>query len=395
MHNYTFPNEPLGEILWGVIIVLYPFMTCMVDGCALVASIPVLFRNEKLKPVARLALLLSLSFIPIAFLPLLCDIGQPTRAFHIMMTPRLVSPMAIFGFIFSVVVALVALETWLNVRPDLVARWEKSRGPLRWLYAILSLGVRPVTPRSRAIDHKVIVVLEILALPAAIILTGYVGFIFGTVPANPWWSSPLRPLIFLAGAAVAGLSMVMVAGIALRPRLIPDETIRSLSKGLVACLVAVAALCALEVISILYPGGTAQQVLDMIFGPGGPVRGTFFYGQLLLGVAVPLAILVVALAANFRGALLKASAFASGLLGIAGTFLLLWNVVIGGQLASKSLRGIVDYQPHLGGRKGVIAVLVIACLPIVLFAIYNFLVPAFARDEDETAAAPAKSAESA
>ena len=120
MEGYLFPNEPPGEVLWGIIIVLYPFMTCMVDGCAFIASVPFLFRNAAIKPVARLALLCSLSFIPFAFVPLLLDIGRPERAFHIMMTPGLRSPMAIFGFIFSAVVVLVALEAWLTFRPDLV-----------------------------------------------------------------------------------------------------------------------------------------------------------------------------------------------------------------------------------------------------------------------------------
>ena len=103
MEGYVFPNETPGHVLWGIIIVLYPFMTCMVDGCAFVASVPYLLKNRALKPVSRLALLCSLSFIPVAFVPLLLDIGNPFRAFHIMMTPGLRSPMAVFGFIFSAV----------------------------------------------------------------------------------------------------------------------------------------------------------------------------------------------------------------------------------------------------------------------------------------------------
>jgi len=254
---------------------------------------------------------------------------------------------------------------------------------MRLVYGLLSLGVRPVTPRSRQIDHKVIRVLEILALPAAVILTGYVGFIFGTVPANPWWSSPLRPLVFLAAAAVAGFSIILIAAILLRPRAIPDDTVRTLGKGLVCSVVAVAALCALEIISILYPGGTAQQVLATIFGREGPVFGTFFYGQLLLGVGAPLVLVGAALACRFRGAVLKLCCLASGFLGIAHTFLLLWNVVVGGQLMSKSLRGIIEYDPHWGGRKGILAVIVIVSLPVVIFAIYSFFVPIFKDREDD------------
>jgi Ni/Fe-hydrogenase subunit HybB-like protein len=365
-------------------------MTCMVDGCAFLASVPYLFRNERLRPVSRLALLCSLSFIPLAFVPLLLDIGQPLRAFHIMMTPGLRSPMAVFGFIFSVVAVLVGLEAWLTFRPDLVRRWERGRGPVRWLFAVLSLGVRPVTPESRRADEKLIKALEILALPAAIILTGYVGFIFGTVPANPWWSSPLRPLVFLAAAAAGGFGLVTAAGIVLRPVSLPDETVRSLATWLLGSLIAVAVLCGLEVISILYPGGTAQEVVGKLFGKGGPLWGTFFIGQLLVGVGGPLVLLGGAFLLRLRGVLLKFCALLSGILGLAHVALLLWNVVVGGQLVSKSLRGMIDYEPHAGGTKGVIATIVVACLPAVLFAVYSLLVPVFKRDEEEAEAAGAE-----
>jgi Ni/Fe-hydrogenase subunit HybB-like protein len=382
MSGYVFPNEPPGEVLWGVIIVLYPFMTCMVDGCAFIASVPFLFKNKKLRPISRLALLCSLSFVPLAFVPLLLDIGQPFRAFHIMMTPGLRSPMAVFGFIFSFVVALVALEAWFTFRPDLVRRWEEGRGPVRWLFAVLSLGVRPVTPESRRVDHRMIKGLEVLALPAAVVLTGYVGFIFGTVPANPWWSSPLRPLVFLAAAAAGGFSLVTAAAILLRPVRLPDDTVRSLGKCLLGSLVAVAVLCGLEIIAILYPGGTAQEVVSMLFGPGGAIAGPFFTGQLLLGVGTPLILLGLAILFKARGFLLKLCALLSGGFGLAHTFILLWNVVIGGQVVSKSLRGLIEYHPHVGGQKGIIATVVVGLLPAVVFAVYTLLVPVFARDED-------------
>jgi formate-dependent nitrite reductase membrane component NrfD len=37
-----------------------------------------------------------------------------------------------------------------------------------------------------------------------------VGFIFGSVKANPWWSTPLMPVVFLFSAMVSGIAAVMV-----------------------------------------------------------------------------------------------------------------------------------------------------------------------------------------
>ena len=43
-----------------------------------------------------------------------------------------------------------------------------------------------------------------IGIPSAFLLHGYVGFIFGSIKANPWWSSPLMPIVFLFSAMVSG-----------------------------------------------------------------------------------------------------------------------------------------------------------------------------------------------
>ena len=49
-----------------------------------------------------------------------------------------------------------------------------------------------------------------IGIPSAFLLHGYVGFIFGSVKANPWWSSPLMPIVFLFSAMVSGIAAVLV-----------------------------------------------------------------------------------------------------------------------------------------------------------------------------------------
>ena len=50
----------------------------------------------------------------------------------------------------------------------------------------------------------------VIGIPSAFLLHGYVGFIFGSVKANPWWSTPLMPIVFLFSAMVSGIAAVMV-----------------------------------------------------------------------------------------------------------------------------------------------------------------------------------------
>ena len=51
---------------------------------------------------------------------------------------------------------------------------------------------------------------RVIGIPSAFLLHGYVGFIFGSVKANPWWSTPLMPIVFLFSAMVSGIAAVMV-----------------------------------------------------------------------------------------------------------------------------------------------------------------------------------------
>ena len=68
------------------------------------------------------------------------------------------------------------------------------------------------TPRAEAreLDHKIIRVLAAIGIPMACLLHGYVGFLFGSLKANPWWSTPLMPIIFLFSAMVSGIAMLIV-----------------------------------------------------------------------------------------------------------------------------------------------------------------------------------------
>ena len=53
-----------------------------------------------------------------------------------------------------------------------------------------------------------------------------------------------------------------------------------------------------------------------------------------------------------------------------------WNVVIGGQMFSKSLRGFREhYTPDLFGKEGVAVAIIIFILPFIFMAIFNKVLP--------------------
>src|ERR1051326_8546306 len=63
-----YPNET--ELQWSVLIVLYPFITGLVAGAFILASLERVFRVQAVKPTYRLALLTALAFLLVAPMPL-------------------------------------------------------------------------------------------------------------------------------------------------------------------------------------------------------------------------------------------------------------------------------------------------------------------------------------
>src|SRR5215831_9406013 len=184
--GFVYPNEAGPHPLWGFLIVLYPYITGLVAGAFIMASLVRVFNVKPLEPVYRLSLLTALSFLLCATLPLLFHLGHPERCFEIMMTPHFTSPMAMFGFVYAwYLMAVLLLELWFDYREDFV-EWSKSEAGFRGIvYRAFTLGVMDVSEPAVGLDRKLGRVLSIIGIPSAFLLHGYVGFIFGSIKANP------------------------------------------------------------------------------------------------------------------------------------------------------------------------------------------------------------------
>src|SRR3989338_1204910 len=193
--GYIYPNE--FELQWSLLIVLYPYLTGLVAGAFILASLERVFNVKSLLPVYRLSLLSALAFMIVAPLPLLAHLGHPERAFEMFLTPHVTSAMAMFGFVYAwYLMVVLLLEVWFDYRKDIV-RWSKEKkGILKFFYQILTLGVTDVSKEAIRFDEKAGKFITIIGIPSAFLLHGYVGFIFGSVKANPWWSSVLMPIVF-------------------------------------------------------------------------------------------------------------------------------------------------------------------------------------------------------
>jgi Ni/Fe-hydrogenase subunit HybB-like protein len=139
--GFIYPNEV--ELHWSILIVIYPYLTGLVAGAFILASLEKVFNVKALQPTYRLALLTALAFLIVAPMPLQAHLGHPERAFEIFLTPNSASAMAMFGFVYAWYLMVVLLmEIWFDYRADLV-RWRKNDKPvMKLVHWLISLGSR-------------------------------------------------------------------------------------------------------------------------------------------------------------------------------------------------------------------------------------------------------------
>jgi len=412
---FVLPNE---YVYWSIQIVMYPYMTGLVAGAFVLSSLYHVFGVEKLKEIARYALVLSLALLPVAMMPLMLHLMQPLRGIHVMMTPHFTSAISAFGIVFMTYACIVVAEIWFVYRKFFVeslirleAKTNRSgfERLLLLIYRVIALGARDLSHEALEADHKAVKFLAGLGIPVACFLHGYAGFIFGSVKANALWMTPLMPVIFICSAVVSGIALCIISyyifmemrkwaakrgknwllpdGVAHGSAAVDYDYLRSVQSHEVTMtskylLIFMTLALTLEILDMIFRGYTAVKSWDalrqVIYEHD---FAKIFIMQYGIGNLLPFAMLLV------PGVTVRRAAVAS-ILVLFGVFMMRWNVVIGGQAFSLTFDGFMHYRlpiiPHdletfkegLGGALSVIVT------PFVIFYFLNMIVPAFMEDKD-------------
>jgi len=384
-----YPNEI--ALQWSVLIVLYPFITGLVAGAFILASLERVFRVEAVKPTYRLALLTALAFLLDAPLPLQLHLGHPERSPEMYFTPHSTSAMAMFGYVYLwYLMAVLVLEIWLDYRKDIVLWSQESKGSLRIVYKIMTLGSSNISEKALAVDERVGWIVTIIGIPSAFLLHGYVGFIFGSIKANPWWSSPLMPVVFIFSAMVSGIAAVMLLymGVTkLRHHTIDVKCVDAIAMYLFYIFIIDFSLEMIDLIHRIYEADESFRSLNFLVHTQLYIPHIVI--QICLGTLTPLILLgitqVVKLGENTR----KRMYTTAGCLALIGIFAMRWNVVIGGQLFSKSFLGYTTYKLHLVSKEGLLAAIGLTILPLIFLWVLVKLLPPWPDTNIHKAAAAA------
>jgi Ni/Fe-hydrogenase subunit HybB-like protein len=385
VEGYMYPNEV--TLYWSVLIVLYPYITGLVAGAFILASLERVFRVEAVKPTYRLALLTALAFLLVAPLPLVLHLGHPFRSPEMYFTPHDTSAMAMFGYVYMwYLMAVLVFEIWLDYRREIVLLSQQSKGLLRWIYKVMTLGFSNIGERSLRIDERVGLIVTVVGIPSAFLLHGYVGFIFGSIKANPWWSSPLMPVVFIFSAMVSGIACVMVLYMAvtrLRGKKIDMGCVDTIAMYLFYTFIIDFTLEMLDLVHRIYEADESFRSLDFM------VHTKLYFSQIVLqiicGTLVPLFLLAVTQVVKLSELVRKRIYVTAGSLTLMGVFAMRWNVVIGGQLFSKSFLGYTTYKMTLVSREGLLVSIALLLLPLGILWVLVKLLPPW--PEDHAAAA--------
>jgi len=375
VQGFMYPNEV--ELQWSVLIVLYPFITGLVAGAFILASLERVFRVEAVKPTYRLALLTALSFLLVAPLPLQLHLGHPERSLEMYLTPHRSSAMAMFGFVYLwYLMAVLLLEIWLDYRRDIVLKSQTEKGLPRFIYKILTLGSDVLTERSLRIDERLGYFITLIGIPSAFLLHGYVGFIFGSVKANPWWSSPLMPIVFIFSAMVSGIAAVMLLYMLssrLRGREIDIRCLDKIAQYLMYTFIIDFSLEMLDLLQRIYEADESFHSLDFMVHTRLWTSQVII--QILLGTVTPIALLGLTQLFSFTESVRKRIYALAGCLTVIGIFAMRWNVVIGGQLFSKSFLGYTSYKMGFATREGLLTAIILMILPFIILWILVKILP--------------------
>ena len=282
-----------NQVVWGLPHVFAIFMIVAASGVLNVASIGSVFGQAAYKRRAPLSGLLCLAMLAGGLMVLMLDLGRPERIVVAATHYNLTSVFAWNVFLYSGMVAIVAVYLWTLFERRFNA-WSKPAG--------------------------------VAALVWRFVLTTGTGSIFGFLVARQAYQSALLAPLFIVLSFAWGLAVFVIVQASMyawNGRTLAPDIERRLARLLALFVAASAYLVAVYHLTNGYFARQAAFESFLLLGRdgGGLYAWLFWGGYVLLGSVLPFALLL-----GSRGRLGTAAALV-----VAGAFAFLYVFIIGGQ----------------------------------------------------------------
>jgi predicted membrane protein len=140
----------------------------------------------------------------------------------------------------------------------------------------------------------------------------------------------------------------------------------------------------LELFSHFYMATHHWHTLEALYS--GPLFTTFWVYQVGIFSVIPFVLLMFMSLIRFKDSILLFFAPIVSLMILMQVLLMRWNVVVGGQLMSKSERGATTFHPMWLEKEGILPAIIIMIAPVVILWIIGKILPFWMDDEVAEAA---------
>ncbi len=242
---------------WGLYIAFDVYFVGVSFAGISTAALIRLLRLEHLKPVSRMAELLTVVSLILAAFSVLPDLGQPLRG--IVNLFRYARPQSPFFGTFTLVVSGYLFASmvyfYLDGRRD-AAMLAQVPSPLQGFYRAWAAGYRD-TPEERRRHHRASLWLAIAILPLLVTAHSTLGFVFGIQAGRPGWFSALQAPGFVVMAGVSGVGLLLVIAALLRATLnetdrLHERVFRSLGGMLLVLVLTYLYFMVAELLTMIY-----------------------------------------------------------------------------------------------------------------------------------------------
>lgn len=286
------------EVPWGLMLGAYVFFVVTSTGLCLVSSIGHVFGFEAFKPIAKRSVFLAIATIIPGFLVIAFEIENPWRmAVYNIISPNITSNIWWMGTLYGAYLFFMLIE-----------------------FALL-----------QAEKHKVAGMMGMIGVISGVAAHSNLGAVFGLLNGREFWHGPYMPIYFITSAMMSGCATVIFfhwMGYKINGW--------KMSEKLEESLYAVAKLGALLYIVILFfttwklisgvsghPPGKYEAIMSLLTGP---YAFNFWFGEMALGLVIPLVIILAVRARNLTALALGSAA------SIIGIFFMRYDLVVVGQI---------------------------------------------------------------
>ncbi len=206
----------LGGSPWGLYIGMDVYLVGVSFAGITVAALTRLFNLQQLKPITRMAELLTIISLLLASIIIIVDLGQPGRG--IINLFQYARPMSAFFGTFTLVIAGYLFASlvyfYLDGRRD-AALAARRPGRWQWFHRLWAAGYRD-TEAEKERHHRASWWLALAILPILVIAHSTLGLVFGIQAGRPGWYSALQAPGFVILAGVSGMGLIIIIAAIMR-----------------------------------------------------------------------------------------------------------------------------------------------------------------------------------